>query len=113
MPGQSRARVFHQTGGGSGAELPKGIVRDLTQIMLQIFLCSQPAIFAASLGPKLVCSRGIPGWHVHPIGHMADGNLFGRPLWKKRSKQVPADLAMQATHAVNRTAAANGQVSHV
>ena len=47
------------------------------------------------------------------VGHVSDRDLFRRPVRKQRLEQMPAHLAMQATHAIHRPAAANRQISHV
>ena len=44
---------------------------------------------------------------------MTDGNFVHRPVRKQRLQKLPADLPMQATHAIHRAAAANGQIGHV
>ena len=47
------------------------------------------------------------------IGHVTDRDLVLWPVGKERRKEVPADLPMQATHAIHRSAAADGQIGHV
>ena len=44
---------------------------------------------------------------------MADGHFVRWPVGKKRLKKMPADFPVQATHAIYRPAAVDGQIGHV
>src|SRR5664279_4861131 len=110
---QTFASVFHQRLAGSEAKFPKGVVGDEANVLLQLFRLSQPAVFATSLRPKFVGCRRIPSWNVNSVGHMADRNFILRPVRKKRLEKMPADFSMQATHAIYRPTATDGQIGHV
>ena len=51
--------------------------------------------------------------HVDSVGHVSDRHFVLRPVRKERLEEVPADLPMQATHAVDRPAPADCQIGHV
>jgi len=74
-----------------------------------------PAPLASSkcLTPQLVRFGRIPGRHMHAVRHMADRNLCHRPTRKERREQLPANMAMQAAHAVFFLTRSDGQVTHV
>src|SRR5206468_7753837 len=57
--------------------------------------------------------RRLPRRRVHAVGDMGDGNLDARPAGKERLEDAPAHLAVQAAHAVDRTAAPDGEIRHV
>ena len=113
VPGQTFASVFNQRLAGGGAKLPKVVVGDAANILLQVFRRPQPAVFSTGLRPKIVGGRRVPGRHVNSVGHMADGHFVLRPVRKKRLKEMPADFPMQAAHAIHRPAAADRQIGHV
>ena len=50
---------------------------------------------------------------MNPVGDVSDRDLVGRPFGEKRLEEVPADLSVQAAHAVDRPAPAHRQVCHV
>src|SRR5208337_1410324 len=109
----SLASVFNERLAGGGAELPELAVGDTANVLLQGFRRPQPAVFSTGLRPKLVGGRRVPGRHVDSVGHMADGHLVLRPVWKKRLKEMPADLPMQATHPIDGPAPPDCQIGHV
>ena len=113
MSGQAPARIFNQRLAGREAKLPETIIGDAAKVRLQIIRRSQPAIFSTGFGPEIVRFRRVPSRNVNSIGHMTDRHFILRPMRKERLEQMPADLAMQAAHAIHRTAAANGQICHI
>ena len=50
---------------------------------------------------------------MHAVGDLSDRHLIRRPVREERPEQLPADLAMQLAHAVDRATAANRQIGHV
>src|SRR6516164_5676165 len=70
-------------------------------------------LFATGCPPQALRIQGVPSWSVHAIGHVPDRYLHQRPAWEQVGKYVPADIAVQATHGVNRATAADCQACHV
>ena len=50
---------------------------------------------------------------MNPVGHVSDWHIVFRPLGKERFEDGPTHLPVQATHSVDRTAAADGQITIV
>ena len=50
---------------------------------------------------------------MNAVGHVSDRHFVLRPVRKEGLKEVPAHLPMQATHAIDRPAAADRQIGHV
>ncbi len=50
---------------------------------------------------------------MHPVGHVPDWHLLGRPPGEDRLEEVAAHLPVQAAHAVHRAAPADGEIRHV
>src|SRR5580658_4041177 len=71
MPAQALAGVFNQRLSGGAAKLPKDLVGDAANILLQVLPHPQPAVFSTSLRPEIVGGRRVPSRHVNSISHMA------------------------------------------
>ena len=56
--------------------------------------------------------RRVPTRHVDSVGHVSDRHIVRWPAWEKRLKEAPTDFPMQATHAVNCSAASDCQIGH-
>ena len=67
----------------------------------------QPSVQRSSAGGR------VPGRHVDSVGHVSDRHFVLRPARKQRPKEPPAHLPVQAAHAIDRPAAADGQIRHV
>ena len=93
--------------------MPEIGIGNAANAFLQRFRQSMPAILATGTGPQFVGLGRVPGRRVDAVGHISDGNFVRRPMREKRFEEVPADLAMQLADAVDRAAAADGQVGHV
>ena len=113
LPGQSFAGVFNKRLAGGGAKLPEPGVGDAANVLLQGFRRPQPAVLSTGFRPKIVGRGRVPGRHVDSVGHVSDGHFVLRPVRKERLKEVPADLPVQATHAIDRPAPADRQIGHV
>ncbi len=69
--------------------------------------------FPQAFGPKIVGRGRVPGRHVDSVGHVSDRDFVLRPARKQRLKEAPADLPVQAAHAIYRPAPADRQIRHV
>src|ERR1700678_3354441 len=107
------ASVFHQRLPGDAAKFPELGVGDPANVLLQGLRRSPPPIFSTGFCPKVIGRTRVPGRHVNTVSHVSDGNFVLWPSLKKRLKEAPAHLPMQATYAIHRSASADCQVSHV
>ena len=113
MSGQSFAGVLDKGLAGGGTKFPERGLGDVANVLLQGFLCRQPAVFSTSIRPQIIGRGRVPGRHVDSVGHVSDRYFILRPVGKERLEDVPAHLPVQATHAVDRPAPADGQIGHV
>ena len=113
LPGQSFAGVFNKRLAGGDAKLPEPGVGDAANVLLQGFRRPQPAVFSTGFRPKIVGCCRVPARHVDSVGHVSDGHFVLRPVRKERLKDLPADLPVQAAHAIDRPAPPDCQIGHV
>ena len=113
LPGQPLAGVFDKTLGWRRSKFPKAGVGDAADVVLQVFHRPQPAVFSAGFRPKLVRRRRVPARHVDAVGDVSDRHFVRRPARKERLEEMAADFAMQTADAIDRAAAADGQIGHV
>src|SRR5450631_3966827 len=113
LPRQALACVLNEMPISGGAEVPNIGIGDFFNIMLQSIGRPEPASFSTCFRPKIVCCRRVPAWHVNAIGYVCDWYFARWPAGKEWCKEPAAHLAMQATHSVDRAAAADRQVGHV
>src|SRR5271170_1316463 len=50
---------------------------------------------------------------MNSVGDVSDGHFFQWPVRKKRSKEVPAHLAMQTAHTIHCSASADCEIRHI
>ena len=50
---------------------------------------------------------------MNTVGHMTDRDLVLRPAGKQGLENFPADLSVEATHAIDKAAAPQSQIGHV
>ena len=75
---------------------------------------NRPAtMLAAGFGPKRSASAESQVRNVNAVGDVADRHFGFRPAREKALKDPAADLAVQAADAVDRAAAAHGEIRHV
>ena len=114
MPGQSLAGVFNQRLAGRDPKLPEDIVGNAANVLRQGFrrAPSQRSLPHACVQRSSAGAESQVGMWT-PLVTLSDGHFIRRPLGKKRLEEMPADLAVQTAHAVDRPAAADGQIGHV
>ena len=113
LQGETLANVGHEGRPGSGTKLPEPRVADAGNPLLEAARAVQPTIFTTGLRPQVVGRCRIPSWHVDSIGDVPDRHFILRPMRKQRPEQPPAHLPVQATHAIDGAAPADGQIGHV
>src|SRR5450830_1398692 len=113
LPGQAPTHVIHKRLSGGDAKLPEPSVGNSTHILRHDFRRPQPTILTACFRPKIVRLCGVPSRHVDSIGHMPYRDFFMRKVRKERLKQMSAHPAMQATHAIHRSAPTYREIGHV
>src|SRR5271167_1767323 len=97
---QSFASEFNERFASNGSKLPERGVGEPTNVRLQAFCRSQPAVFSASFRPEIIGYCRVPGRHMHSVGHVPDRHFVLWPVGEKRLKEVSADFPVQATHAI-------------
>ena len=105
--------VVDQGSAARVAQRPKRFVGHPAEVGLERGREAQPAAFAAGVGPELIGGGGIPGGHVHAVGHVSDGHFVLRPPREQGRKQMPAHAAVEAADAVDGAAAAHGEVGEI